>query len=511
MTSTDAKPGFFASFKDYWRPGVREMLFLGFASGLPFPMVLTTLSARLRLSGIDRTTIGLFSLVGLAYSLKFVWSPVVDRYRLPLFGAIGQRRGWMLFSQLGVVAGLVMLAFSDPGSNAQRVALLATFTAFFSATQDIAVDAYRIESVDVSLQGTSSAAYQVGYQIALICSGAGALVMASHGGWMQAYFLIAALLLIGVATTLRITEPERRAASAASLDRSLVQATAERLRPITLLIAFLATAVLWLLLRGPLSAKGDSTLALDATFGAIGAIELALLAVICVGALRAARDRLVVSVVLPVRDIVLRFGWRLTIPMLLLIVSYRLNYMTMGVAANTFYLDMGYTLDQVAAVSKVYGVALTLVGAVYAGWMVRRLGFMKSMLLGVVLLSAANLFYGHLATLAGATAPSVWWLAAAISLDNVANGIAGTAFIAYMSSLTSKDYTATQYALFGTLWSLPAKSLASQWGRIVDSIGYPAFFVYTAVIALPAVILILWLMRAEARQRLMAPTTTEGG
>lgn len=510
MTSTEPRSGFFASFKDYWRPGVREMLFLGFASGLPFPMVLTTLSARLRLSGIDRTTIGLFSLVGLAYSLKFVWSPVVDRYRLPLFGAIGQRRGWMLFSQLGVVAGLIMLAFSDPGSNAERVALLATFTAFFSATQDIAVDAYRIESVDVSLQGTSSAAYQVGYQVALICSGAGALVMASHGGWMQAYFFVAALLLIGVATTLRITEPERRAASAASLDRSLVQATAERLRPMKLVIAFLATAVLWLVLRGPLAAKGDSTLALDATFGVIGALELALLAVICVGALRAARDRLVISVVLPVRDIVLRFGWRLTIPMLLLIVSYRLNYMTMGVAANTFYLDMGYTLDQVAAVSKVYGVALTLIGAVYAGWLVRRMGFMPSMLLGVLLLSAANLFYGHLATLAGATAPSVWWLAAAISLDNVANGIAGTAFIAYMSSLTSKDYTATQYALFGTLWSLPAKSLASQWGRIVDSIGYPAFFVYTAVIALPAVMLILWLMRSEARQKLVAPTTTEG-
>ncbi|MEO8161256.1 MAG: MFS transporter, partial [Arenimonas sp.] len=187
MNSAEPKAGFFASLKDYWRPGIREMLFLGLASGLPFPMVLTTLSARLRLSGIDRTTIGLFSLVGLAYSLKFAWSPIVDRYRLPVFGSLGQRRGWMLFSQLGIVVGLVLLAFSDPGSNAERVALLATFTAFFSATQDIAVDAYRIESVDVSLQGTSSAAYQVGYQVALFCSGAGALVTASHAGWMQAY------------------------------------------------------------------------------------------------------------------------------------------------------------------------------------------------------------------------------------------------------------------------------------------------------------------------------------
>src|SRR4030095_8264861 len=157
-----------------------------------------------------------------------------------------------------------------------------------------------------------------------------------------------------------------------------------------------------------------------------------------------------------------------------------------------------------AAVSKVYGVALTLFGAVYAGWLVRRLGFMRSMLLGLVLLSAGILFYGHLATLSKDPSPGIAWLAAAISLDNVANGIAGTAFIAYMSSLTSKQYTATQYALFGTLWSLPAKTIASQWGRIVSAVGYPTFFVYTAVVALPAALLILWLMRADRRLRATA-------
>jgi PAT family beta-lactamase induction signal transducer AmpG len=497
------KAGFLSSLADYWRPGVREMLFLGFASGLPFPMVLTTLSARLRLSGIDRTTIGLFSLVGLAYSLKFVWSPIVDRYRLPVFGGIGQRRGWMLFAQLGVIFGLIMLALGDPATGPEYIALLAAFTAFFSATQDISVDAYRIEAVDLKLQGTASAAYQVGYQVALICSGAGALVVASHSGWTPAYLMVAVLLLVGVGTTLRIREPARSAESLIKVDSSVVEATAERIRPAVLLITFLSTALLWLVLRGLLPPK-DSKLAIDATFGAIGLLELSLLTVWRVRALRALRDRLVVSVVLPATDIVSRFGWHLAVPMLLLIVTYRLNYMTMGVAANTFYLDMGYTLDQVAAVSKVYGVVLTLCGAVYAGWLVRRLGFMQSMLLGLLMLSAANLFYGHLATLAGESAPSIAWLAAAISLDNIANGIAGTAFIAYMSSLTSKQYTATQYALFGTLWSLPAKSLASQWGRIVDSIGYPAFFVYTAVIALPAVLLILWLMRFERARRLSA-------
>lgn len=491
------KQGFFASFADYWRPGVREMLFLGFAAGLPFPMVLTTLSARLRLAGIDRTTIGLFSLVGLAYSLKFVWSPVVDRYRLPVLGALGQRRGWMLFAQVGVILGLMALALADPATNAERVALFATATAFFSATQDINIDAYRIEASDVSLQGSASAAYQVGYQVALIASGAGALVTASHGGWTAAYFLIAALMLVGIVATLRIREPAVSIARAKPAPE-LIEAATGRLRPMAVLAAVFATALGWVGLRTLLAAK-DSTLALDATAAALVSFELALFAVLQLRTLRRARERLVASVVLPLLDIVDRFGWRLVVPMLLLIVTYRLNYMTMGVAANTFYLDMGYTLDQVAAVSKVYGVALTLLGAVYAGWLVKRLGFMRSLLLGLVLLSAANLLYGHIATLPKNPSPGIAWLATAISLDNVANGIAGTAFIAYMSSLTSKQYTATQYALFGTLWSLPAKSLASQWGRIVDAWGYPPFFVYTALIGIPAALLVLWLIRGEGR------------
>ena len=508
---TDApKAGFFASLRDYWRPGVREMLFLGMASGLPFPMVLTTLSARLRLDGIDRTTIGLFSLVGLSYSMKFLWSPIVDRAPLPFFGRMGQRRGWLLFAQLGVIVGLLLMAFHQPSANVQQFALLAVITAFCSATQDIVVDAYRIESVAPELLGSSSAAYQVGYQVALICSGALALVMASHAGWWQAYVMVAALLLVGVLTTLRIREPQRMSKDTPQIDPTLIRESAERLRPAPLLVGFLATAMLWLLLRGPLAAKGDSTLALDCTFGALALIELALLTVMLVPGLRTAREKLVVAVVLPVRDIGVRFGWKLAIPMLLLIVTFRLNYTTMGVAANTFYIDMHYTLDQVAAVSKIYGVILTLMGAIYAGWFVRRIGFMRSLMVGLVLLSAANLFYAYLGTLAGEVAPSIWWLAAAISIDNVANGIAGTAFIAYMSSLTSKQYTATQYALFGTLWSLPAKTIASQWGRIVDAVGYPTFFVYTAIVALPALLLILWLMRSEARARL-APAATGVG
>jgi PAT family beta-lactamase induction signal transducer AmpG len=482
-------------------PAVITMLFLGFASGLPFPLVLTTLSARLRQAGIDRTTIGLFSLVGLAYSLKFFWSPIVDRWRLPGLGMLGQRRSWILLAQTGVIVGLIAMALHDPASGAQQMALLATLTAFCAASQDIAVDAYRIESASAEWQGATVAAYQIGYQLALICSGAGALIAASGHGWTWSYLLMAACMLVGPMTCLLIREPEGGAARRAMLvDPVLLQSTIERMRVSSLIVAIAATALVGAVLRLALPVK-ESTLVIDVSFGAFLLLELFLLALLRVAALRPALERMTGSVVLPLVDFFQRNGRRLAIPILLLIITYRLNYMTMGVAANTFYLDMGYTLDQIALVSKLYGVALTLSGAVLAGWLVKRIGFLQTMLVGLVLLSCANLFYGYLGGFGVKSAPPIAWLASAVSLDNVANGIAGTAFIAYMSSLTSKTYTATQYALFGTLWSLPAKSLASQWGRIVDAIGYPAFFVYTTAIGIPALLLILWLMRDPAARR----------
>jgi PAT family beta-lactamase induction signal transducer AmpG len=426
----------------YAYPPVRAMLLLGFAAGLPFPLVLTTLSARLRQAGIDRTTIGYFSLVGLAYSLKFCWSPIVDRVALPLLSTLGRRRSWMLLAQLCILLGLGLLALVDPAVSAEHVAWLAVFTAFGSATQDIALDAYRIERADEEWQGAMVAAYQVGYQLALIAAGAGALHAAATDGWTWSYGVMAACFLIGPITTVCIAEPQVATRAAGLPQDALVQ-------------RFLAWAAPW-----P----------------------------------RAARQSvawLVAALVCPFVDFVRRLGWRAALPVLLLIVTYRLNYMTMGVAANTFYIDLGFTLDQIALVSKMYGVAMTMLGALLAGVLVKRHGILPTLLLGCALLSVANLVYAHLATLH----PGLAWLATAVSADNVANGIAGTAFIAYLSSLTSSGYTATQYALFGTLWSLPAKSLASQWGRIVDAWGYGPFFVYTALLGLPAILLILWLMR----------------
>ncbi|WP_457097201.1 AmpG family muropeptide MFS transporter [Lysobacter sp. P5_B9] len=441
---TQALRNWWKSFDVYANPRVRAMLFLGFASGLPLPLVLTTLSARLRMAGIDRTTIGYFSLVGLAYSLKYFWSPIVDRLPLPGLHRLGRRRSWMLLAQCGVIVGLVLLALADPAVDAEHVALLAVFTAFASATQDISVDAYRIEAAGKESQGAMAAAYQMGYQVALICAGAGALVAAAGYGWTMSYFLMAACGLVGVATTLIIAEPD------ASIDRSTLAQEAR-------VVAFLERSAHW-----------PATLQ-NAVAWLIGAV------------------------VCPFVDFFSRNGLRTGVPILLLIITYRLNYTTMGVAANTFYLDMGFTLDQIALVSKVYGVLMTMAGALLAGVLIRRVGIAKTLMVGWVLLTVANLLYAHIATIH----PGLGWLAAVVSADNVANGIAGTAFIAYMSSLTNTAYTATQYALFGTLWSLPAKSIASQWGKIVDAWGYPPFFVYTAVIGVPALVLVLWLIRHD--------------
>lgn len=429
----------------YTHPRVCAMLFLGFSAGLPFPLVLTTLSARLRQAGIDRTTIGYFSLVGLAYSLKYFWSPVVDRLRLPLLGALGRRRSWMLLAQCGIGVGLVSMALYDPSISAVHMAWLAVFTAYAAATQDIAVDAYRIEAVGTEWQGAMAAAYQIGYQLALICAGAGALLVAASYGWTSAYLIMAACAAVGLVTTLVIAEPNAR------IDRSTLLQEAR-------VIAFLERSAHW------------------------------------PAALRHAMAWLISAVVCPFVDFFSRNGLRSGLPILALIVTYRLNYMTMGVAANTFYIDLGFTLDQIALVSKVYGVIMTLAGALIAGLLVKRYGIPITLLVGLLLLTAANLFYAYLA---GIT-PGLDWLAAAISIDNLGNGIAGTAFIAYMSSLTNTAYTATQYALFGTLWSLPAKSIASFWGRIVDAFGYPPFFIYTAAMGVPALVLIVWLIRRSS-------------
>jgi len=421
--------GWVGAFNVYLEPASLRMLALGFSAGLPLLLVLGTLSFWLREAGIDRTTIGYLSWVGLAYAFKWVWAPLVDRLPIPLLTkALGRRRSWLLMSQLAILLGLIAMSFNDPQVALAPVVWGALAVAFGSATQDIALDAFRIESADSSRQAALAAAYQTGYRLAMIWAGAGVLWLAARAqgtqvvpyqfsAWQTAYLVMALSMLLGIVTVLFSPEP-----------RQLVLPPAHN-------------AAQWL--------------------------QAALVA--------------------PFMDFVLRYRWQAVL-MLALIGSYRISDVVMGIMANPFYVDMGYTKDEVAAVTKIYGVIMTLLGAFLGGALAMRLGLMRVMMLGAVLSAASNLLFALLSTrdhdLSG--------LIFVVSADNLSGGIASAAFIAYLSSLTNINYSATQYALFSSMMLLLPKFLAGYSGRYVDAYGYANFFVATALLGVP-VLLLVWL------------------
>lgn len=439
----------------YLQPRMLTMLLLGFSAGLPFYLVFQTLSAWLRQGHVERSTIGMLAWVGTAYSLKFLWAPIVDRVALPLLTRLlGRRRSWMLLAQAGIAFGLVNLSFSDPSTGVTRVALWALFVAFCAATQDIAIDAWRIESAAVTQQGAMAAAYQIGYRVALICSSAGAFTIAQHFGWHASYTTMAALVSVGVLTTLFAAEPQGAVRDAAY----------ERERRVA---DWLAGRAHWPeLLRH-----------LGAWF--VGAV-------IC-----------------PLVDFFARYGAALAITVLLFMGSYRLTEFTMGSMANSFYIDRGYTLEQIAAVVKLYGLAMSLVGVIIAGFVIARLGLLPSLVIGSAMIMLSNVGFSMLAC---AAAPTLFELGVVNAFDNLAQAMHGTALIAFLSSLTSARYTATQYALFSSLYALPGKILEGMSGFVVDAVGYPTFFLYTASLSVPALLLLYYLARRGQFASASAPS-----
>ena len=405
------------------------MLALGFSAGLPLLLVLGTLSFWLREAGINRSTIGYLSWVGLAYAFKWVWAPLVDRLPIPLATRLlGRRRSWLLLAQSMVIAGLCGMAFTDPKLALEPVVWCALLVAFGSATQDIALDAYRIESADAQRQAALAAAYQTGYRLAMIWAGAGVLWIAAraevanvasyqHAAWQTAYLVMAASMAVGVLTVLFSPEPARRALPPS----------------------------------------------------------------------RNAAEWLRSALVEPFADFIARYRWQAAL-ILALIATYRISDVVMGIMANPFYVDMGYTKDEVAAVTKVYGVIMTLVGAFIGGAMAMRLGVMRVLMLGAVLSAASNLLFAWL----GTRGHDVTALIFVISADNLSSGIASAAFIAYLSSLTNVNYSATQYALFSSMMLLAPKWLAGFSGVYVDKFGYGNFFTATALLGVP-VLLLVWL------------------
>ncbi len=429
-----------AAFSIYTQPRVLGMIFLGFSAGLPFLLVFSTLSAWLRDEGVELSVIGFFSWVGVTYSIKIFWAPIVDRLPLPVFTRLlGKRRSWMLLAQIGIAAGLIGMSASDTQSQIEQIALFAVWVAFCSSTQDIVIDAYRIEAVIAELQGAMAATYVFGYRLALLVAGAGAFYIAEFFSWESAYMAMAALMLVGVITTLIISEPEHK------IDKTVFE----------------------------LETQVEAVLGVEKKQGVV--------------------QRFIAwfsdAVISPFIEFFARNG-KSGFVILLLIAVYRMSDITMGVMANPFYLDLGYSKAEIAEVSKVFGFFMTIIGASVGGVMVVRYGVMKPLLLGAVLVAITNLLFALMAS----TEPDLMLLAGVISADNLSGGIATSVFIAYLSSLTNTAYTATQYALFSSLMTLPAKLLGGFSGIIVDAFGYSAFFFYAAFVGLPAIILVLIIM-----------------
>ena len=444
-----SKPSWRESLRVYREPRVLILFAMGFSSGLPLLLVFGTLSFWLREAEVSLTDIGYMSWVALAYGVKWLWSPLVDRLALPLLSRLlGRRRSWMLFSQLLIAAALVGMSFCDPKTQLAQLALFALLVAFASATQDIVIDAYRIESAPERLQAAMAASYMTGYRLAMIMAGAGALALAAwlgsnsvydYRGWQLTYLLMAGMMSIGLVTTLCCHEPD---IDVASQDRQQAQRKA------------------LLLQHGwPTPLAGLAAWAYEAIW--------------C-----------------PFADFFARHG-RSALLILGLIACYRISDVVMGVMSNSFYVDMQFSKTEVATITKVYGVIMTLVGASLGGILVMRFGTLRILMLGALLTASTNLLFALLNQLGH----NLELLTLIISLDNLSAGIATAAFITYLSSLTNVAFSATQYALFSSVMLLLPKLLAGFSGRFVEQFGYSTFFVTTSLLGIPVLLLIAMVAR----------------
>jgi len=401
---------------------------LGFASGLPLLLTASTLSAWLATAGTSRAAIGAFALVGTPYDLKFLWAPVIDRLPPPL--RAGRRRGWGLAIQIALISATLALASCDPKRDLPLMGMLALLVAFLSASQDIVIDAYRVELLRPDQQGPGAAMIQTGYRFAMLAAGAGALVIADRDGWFAAYATMAALIAVGMLVFLFGPEPE----ASARVERELGTSEADGLRH------WIATAV-----------------------------------------------------VAPFADFMQRPQW---LAILILIVGYKLGEALAGVMAMPLYISLGYSLGEIAAISKLVGFVATILGAFVGGAIAVRFGVMRALMICGILQSVGNLFY-VLQALGG---HRLDYLALCVAAENLTGAMAGAAIVAYLSDLCSLAFTATQYALLSSLAAVGRTLVASSGGVLANSLGWAPFFLLSTIATVPALLLLAWLMTQGSDQ-----------
>jgi len=415
----------------YFEFRVILILLLGFSSGLPLLLVYGTLSAWLHDEGVSLTVIGWFSMASSAYALKFMWAPLVDRCPLPvLTKLLGQRRSWLLFSQICVIAAILLLGGSDPSGDLIWTAKCAVLLAFASATQDIVVDAYRIEVLDEKRMGAGASNYVVGYRIATFVSGAGALIIADQAGWFAAYCVMALLVLVGILATFMGPEPDR--------DDD----------------------------EQPSRAQNDT--------GPGSQI------------LRVLKS----SVWMPFADFMTRRNW---IAVLIFIALYKYGDALLGVMANPFYLDIGFSKTEIGLVTKGFGLAMTILGGVLGGAFVARYGTLNALMIGGILQAASNGVFA----LQAWVGPELPMLFVTIGIENLTGGIGTIAFVAYLSGLCNVAYTATQFALLSSLMAFTRTVLASGGGWLADQIDWVSYFLLTGFAAIPGLVMLIWLIRRD--------------
>ena len=469
-----------------------RMLLLGFSSGLPILLVFSTLSVWLVKAGVNRSTITMFSWAALAYSFKFIWSPIIDNLRLP-FSSYGHRKSWLLFSQLMIILSLIFISYTDPAKTLVLTAIGSVLVAFSSASQDIIIDAYRIESAPQKMQGALSSMYIAGYRIAMLVAGAGSLLLASYLGvdiynsnvWKTVYLTMASLMVIGVLTTVYSPEPKvKRKISHLSFN--------EQFRfLITFILAITIFIFIYSFLDNPFTNKEPlekflyALIRISFCFFGSGILIYLLIKINFVK-----KKSATIAYFKPISDFLERYG-RTALIILLLIGLYRIADIVMGVVANIFYLDKGYNVREIATYSKFFGVFATIIGGIIGGYSAIKIGTLRALFIGALIAAASNLLFAWLAV----SEPNIDILITVITADNISSGFAGAAFVVYLSALTSIKFTATQYALFSSLMLLLPKVLAGYSGTIVDQIGYANFYIFTAIIGIPVLLLIFWIAR----------------
>ena len=435
--ATEVGMGWIKAFSVYTQPAVLTIILLGFSSGLPYVLLFSTLSAWLTETGVEKSIIGFFSWIGMTYSIRVLWSMIIDRISLPwLTPKLGKRRSWILLAQLGTALGLAGIGWIEPQQQIGLLVAVSIWVAFCSATQDVAIDAYRVETLSPEYQGAMAAAYVMGYRISLLTGTAGSLYLAEYFNWHVSYLAMAVVMLIGPLTVLILKEPQQ---TLHTREQELEHELETRLgienqdKPVN---SFLAS--------------------------------------------------LTETVISPFYEFFQRKG-KMAWVILMLIGAYKVCDITASIMANPYYLSLGYSKPQIAEVNQYFSFVMAILGATLGGTLVLRFGIFRPLLVGSVLTAVTNMLFVAMSSHPGDYA----WLALAVSADNFCAGMATSALIAYLSSLTSTAYTATQYSLFSSLMTLPAQAIGGFSGIVVENYGYPAFFTLTTFSGIPAFILVL--------------------